>query len=62
MTAPQAAETDELLTIDELAARTGMTVRTVRFYAGEFPWCSLDANSDNDIGTFQTLLSDRLPG
>jgi len=35
VTAPQAAETDELLTIDELAARTGMTVRTVRFYAGQ---------------------------
>lgn len=26
---------DELLTVDELAARTGMTVRTVRFYAAE---------------------------
>lgn len=29
-----AAESDEL-TVDELAARTGMTVRTVRFYASE---------------------------
>jgi DNA-binding transcriptional MerR regulator len=27
--------TDDELTIDELAARTGMTVRTVRFYASE---------------------------
>jgi DNA-binding transcriptional MerR regulator len=35
VTAPQASETDELLTIDELAARTGMTVRTVRFYAAQ---------------------------
>jgi len=35
VTASQATETDELLTIDELAARTGMTVRTVRFYAGQ---------------------------
>jgi DNA-binding transcriptional MerR regulator len=35
VTAPQATETDELLTIDELAARTGMTVRTVRFYAAQ---------------------------
>ena len=26
---------EELLTIDELAARTGITVRTVRFYAGQ---------------------------
>ncbi len=26
---------DELLTIDELAARTGLTVRTVRFYAAQ---------------------------
>jgi len=28
-------EADDELTIDELAARTGMTVRTVRFYASE---------------------------
>ena len=34
---------------------------TVRFYAEEFEWCGLDANSDSDIETFQTLLSDR-PG
>jgi DNA-binding transcriptional MerR regulator len=31
----QAVLTEEQLTIDELAARTGMTVRTVRFYATE---------------------------
>jgi len=33
----QATATDdgELLTIDELAARTGLTVRTIRFYAAE---------------------------
>jgi len=30
-----AEPTVEQLTVDELAARTGMTVRTVRFYAGE---------------------------
>jgi len=30
-----AEPTVEELTVDELAARTGMTVRTVRFYAGE---------------------------
>jgi hypothetical protein len=35
---------------------------TVRLYAEEFPWCSLDADSDDDIETFRTLLSDRLPG
>jgi DNA-binding transcriptional MerR regulator len=29
------AEVDDEFTIDELAARTGMTVRTVRFYASE---------------------------
>lgn len=34
MTPPVTAEADEF-TIDELAARTGMTVRTVRFYATE---------------------------
>jgi DNA-binding transcriptional MerR regulator len=34
MAAPLAADPDEF-TIDELAARTGMTVRTVRFYATE---------------------------
>src|ERR1700712_1638423 len=28
------AEGDELLTVDELAAVTGMTVRTTRYYAG----------------------------
>ncbi|MEP6642686.1 MAG: MerR family transcriptional regulator, partial [Gaiellales bacterium] len=32
MATPAAADADEF-TIDELAARTGMTVRTVRFYA-----------------------------
>jgi DNA-binding transcriptional MerR regulator len=35
VTVPHATETDELLTIDQLAARTGLTVRTVRFYAAE---------------------------
>lgn len=30
-----ATEHGELLTIDELAARTGLTVRTIRFYAAE---------------------------
>jgi len=35
---------------------------TVRLYAEEFPWCSLDANSKIDNEIFQTLLSDRLPG
>jgi hypothetical protein len=34
---------------------------TVRIYAEEFPWCSLDANSKSDNEIFQTLLSDRLP-
>lgn len=32
--APAEDARDELLTIDELAARTGLTVRTIRFYAG----------------------------
>lgn len=36
MTVTTSAEpTVEEMTVDELAARTGMTVRTVRFYAGE---------------------------
>jgi DNA-binding transcriptional MerR regulator len=35
MTADSAVATDEELTIDELAARTGLTVRTLRFYASE---------------------------
>ena len=36
MTVPTAIQrTTEQLTVDELAARTGMTVRTVRFYAAE---------------------------
>jgi len=35
---------------------------TVRLYAEEYPWCSLNANSKSDNETFQTLLYDRLPG
>ena len=35
MTVDSAVTADEELTIDELATRTGMTVRTVRFYASE---------------------------
>lgn len=35
MSADVASETDGALTVDELAARTGLTVRTVRFYASE---------------------------
>jgi len=31
----EAPVASELLTIDELAARTGLTVRTIRFYAGQ---------------------------
>lgn len=34
---------------------------TVRLYAEEFPWCSLDADSAAALGNFQTLLHDRLP-
>ena len=34
MTAQTEADQDELLTVDELAAATGMTVRTTRYYAG----------------------------
>src|SRR5256885_15110453 len=35
MTGMQAATLDGEFTVDELAARTGMTVRTLRFYASE---------------------------
>ena len=35
VTGADAAQNDGELTVDELAARTGMTVRTVRFYASE---------------------------
>jgi DNA-binding transcriptional MerR regulator len=35
MTGVETAVADGQLTVDELAARTGMTVRTVRFYASE---------------------------
>jgi len=34
---------------------------TIRLYAGEFAWCSLDAGSDKDRSLFRTLLQDRLP-
>jgi hypothetical protein len=34
---------------------------TVRLYAGEFAWCSLDARSPRDMETFRTLIRDRLP-
>ncbi|MGH7874628.1 MAG: hypothetical protein ACREQO_20755 [Candidatus Binatia bacterium] len=34
---------------------------TIRLYADEFLWCSLDANSNSGIETFQKLLHDRLP-
>ena len=35
MTGVEATSVDSAFTVDELAARTGMTVRTVRFYASE---------------------------
>ena len=34
---------------------------TVRLYAEDFAWCSLDANSPRDLGIFRDLLRDRLP-
>ena len=33
---------------------------TVRLYAGEYPWCSLDASSDSDRANFRGLLGTRL--
>jgi len=33
---------------------------TVRLYAGEYPWCSLDASSDSDWANFRGLLGTRL--
>ena len=33
---------------------------TVRLYAGEFDWCSLDAGSPHGLATFRALLQDRL--
>ena len=35
---------------------------TVRLYAGEFAWCTLDAASTTASEQFITLLRDRLPG
>ena len=35
---------------------------TVRLYAGEFDWCTLDAASTTGTERFMALLSDRLPG
>jgi hypothetical protein len=35
---------------------------TVRLYAGEFDWCTLDAASITGTDRFVALLSDRLPG
>lgn len=34
---------------------------TVRLYAGEFPWCTLDPSSAHGAENFRTLLRDRLP-
>ncbi len=34
---------------------------TVRLYAEEFEWCSLDASSPHGLATFRTLLQDHLP-
>lgn len=34
---------------------------TVRLYAEEFPWCSLDPRSKSDSETFQAFLCARLP-
>ena len=34
---------------------------TVRLYAEEYAWCSLDANSARDVATIQELLRQRLP-
>jgi hypothetical protein len=48
-------------TLRDLVPTTHGFKPTVRLYAGEFPWCSLEANSKSDNETFQTLLSDRLP-
>ena len=33
---------------------------TARLYAGEYPWCSLDASSDSDRANFRGLLGTRL--
>lgn len=34
---------------------------TVRIYAGEFAWCSLDAGSASGLATFRNLSQNRLP-
>ncbi len=34
---------------------------TVRVYANEFPWCSLDSASKRDQETFYSILKERLP-
>ena len=34
---------------------------TVRIYAGEFPWCSLDSGSKRDQENFCSILDRRLP-
>ncbi len=35
---------------------------TVRLYAGEYPWCSLKADSNHDRGVFLDMLCGRMPG
>jgi hypothetical protein len=34
---------------------------TARIFAGEYPWCELDAASGGNLATFRMLLGDRLP-
>ena len=48
---------DELYTVDELAAATGMTVRTTRYYAG-----SACCHRRRDAGGWPTTPSSTAPG
>jgi hypothetical protein len=47
-------------TLRDLLPRLHGFEPTVRLYAGEYPWCSLDASSDSDQAIFRGLLSTRL--
>lgn len=48
-------------TLRDLVPRVHGFGPTVRLYAEEFPWCSLDAASARGVEGFRTLLRDRLP-
>ena len=48
-------------TLRDLVPRVHGFNPTVRLYAGDFAWCTLDAASAHGMASFRTLLRDRLP-